>query len=58
MGVFMNIWEKLISYFTEQGVSRGLAITYIIICGLIAIMAVIVIVMRIYLIFAYHDGNK
>ena len=54
----MNIWEKLISYFTEQGVSRGLAITYIIVCALIAIMAIVVIAMRIYLIFAYHDGNK
>lgn len=54
----MNIWEKMINYFTELGISRGLAITYIIVSALIVIMAVLVVVMRIYLIFAYQKGNK
>ena len=53
----MEFIEQFISYFTDQGVSRGVAITYIAVSALIAIMAIVVIVMRIYLMFAYHDGN-
>jgi len=53
----MSIFEQAIAYFTEQGVSRGVAITYLIVSALIAIMIIVVLVMRIYLIIAYHDGN-
>ena len=53
----MNAWEKLISYFTEQGVSRGVAITYLIVSALILVMVVVVIVMRVYLMVKYHEGN-
>ncbi len=53
----MNVWEKMINFFTEKGVSRGVAIAYIIVSALIVLMAVVVIVMRIYLMIAYHDGN-
>lgn len=54
----MNIWEQLISYFTDLGVSRGVAITYLIVSALIILMALIVIVMRIYLMVTYHEGNS
>ena len=50
--------EELISFFTEQGVSRAVAIVYLVVSALIILMAVVVLVMRIYLMFAYHDGNK
>lgn len=52
-----ELWEKGIAYFTNQGVSRGVAIAYIITGIAIAIMAVVVIIMRIYLMVKYHEGN-
>lgn len=53
----MEYIEKLIKYFTDQGVSRGIAITYIAVSALILIMALVIIVMRIYLMVKYHEGN-
>jgi len=53
----MEFFENLISYFTDKGISRELAITYLVVSALIILMAVIVIIMRIYLMVAYHDGN-
>ena len=53
----MNYIEEMIKYLTDQGVSRGVAITYLIVSALILIMIIVVLVMRIYLIFAYREGN-
>ena len=53
-----ELWEKAISYFTEKGVTRGVATAYIIVSIIIAVMVLVVIAMRIYLIFAYQDANK
>lgn len=53
----MEYIEKMIKYFTDQGVSRGVAITYIIVSAVILVMVLVVIVMRIYLMVAYHEGN-
>lgn len=49
--------EELIKYFTEQGVSRGLAITYIVVSALLVVMAIVALVMRIMVVFKYHKGN-
>ena len=50
--------EQLIKYFTEKGVSRGVAITYLIVCGLLIVMAVAALIMRIIVIIKYQEGNK
>ena len=53
----MEYIEKMIKYFTDQGVSRGIAITYIAVAAVIMVMAIVVVVMRIYLMIAYHEGK-
>ena len=50
-------WEELIAFFTEKGVSRGLAITYIIVSAVLIVMALVCIVLRIIVVIKYHDGN-
>lgn len=50
--------EKAISYFTDKGVTRGVAITYLVVGALLAIMAIVVVVMRIVLIVKYQNANK
>lgn len=50
--------EELIKYFTDKGVTRGVAITYIIVSALIVVMAVAALVMRIIVIIKYQEGNK
>lgn len=50
-------WEELIAFFTEKGVSRGLAITYIIVSAVLVVMAIFALVMRIVVIVKYHEGN-
>ena len=49
--------EELIKYFTDQGVSRGLAITYIIVSAVLALMAIVALVMRIVVVVKYFKGN-
>ena len=50
----MNAYiEKFIHYFTDQGVSRGVAITYLIVSALIVVMAIVTLVMRIIVIINY-----
>ena len=51
-------WEEMIAFFTEKGVSRGLAITYIIVSAVLVILALVCIVLRIVVIVKYHEGNK
>jgi Zn-dependent membrane protease YugP len=50
--------EKFLHYFTDQGVSRGVAITYLVVSALIVVMAVVALVMRIIVIINYQEGNK
>ncbi len=50
--------EEIIKYFTDQGISRELAIAYLVVSALIVIMAVVVIVMRIILFFRYNATNN
>ena len=52
------LWEEAIKFFTEKGVSRGLAITYIIISLLLVIMAVVAFVMWIIVAIKYFAGNR
>ena len=53
----MEYIEKLITYFTDLGVSRGVAIVYLIVTALIAVMAVVALVMRIVVVIKYYKGN-
>lgn len=53
----MEYIEKLITYFTDLGVSRGVAIAYLIVTALIAVMAVVALVMRIVVVIKYYKGN-
>ena len=50
--------EKFIQYFTDKGVSRGVAITYLIVSAIIVVMAIVALVMRIIVIIKYQEGNK
>lgn len=52
-----EIWEKMIAFFTEKGVTRGLAITYIIVSAVLVLMAIICLIMRIVVIVKYQQGN-
>lgn len=51
-------WEEAIKFFTEKGVTRGLAIAYIIISMLLAIMAVVAFIMWIIVTIKYFAGNR
>jgi len=53
-----EVWNKAVSYFTDMGVSRGVAITYIIVSALLVVMALVALVMRIIVIINYKDANK
>ena len=53
----MEYIEQLISYFTDLGVTRGVAITYIIVSALLVIMAIVAIIMRIIVVIKYFEGN-
>ena len=50
--------EEIIKYFTDLGVSRGLAIAYIIVSILIVIMAIAAFVMRIMIFINYFSSNR
>ena len=50
--------EQAISFFTDKGVSRGLAIAYLVISVLLVIMAIVALIMRIIVVVKYYRGNK
>ena len=50
--------EKAIAFFTDKGVSRGLAIAYLVVSACLVVMAIIALVMRIIVMVKYFDGNK
>lgn len=52
-----ELWNEAIKYLTEQGVSRGVAITYIIVGIAIVVMALVALVMRIIVVIRYYQGN-
>ena len=54
----MNIWEELIKYFTDLGVSRGLAIAYLIVSALLVVMAIVALVMWIKVCITYNVTNS
>lgn len=54
----VELWEKGITYFTDMGVSRGVAATYIIVSILFVLMALVALVMRIIVIVKYQQGNR
>lgn len=43
--------------FSDKGVSRELAITYIIVSAVLVLLALVCLVMRIVVIVKYQDGN-
>ena len=53
-----QLWEEAIKFFTDKGVSRGLAITYIIISALLVVMAIVALVMWIIVMIKYFAANK
>ena len=53
-----ELWEKMISFFTEKGVSTGLATAYIIVSALLVVMAVVAFVMWIIVCIKYFGANK
>jgi len=50
-------WEEAIKFFTDKGVTRELAITYIIVSIVLVVMAIVALVMRIMVIVKYQEGN-
>lgn len=54
----MQYIEQLIAYFTDLGVSRELAIVYLIVSALLVIMIVVAIVMRIIVMVNYLSTNR
>lgn len=53
-----EIWENLIKYFTDQGVSRGIAIAYLIVSALLVVMAIVALFMWIYVAIKYYGANR
>ena len=53
-----NIIEKAIAYFTDLGVSRGLAIAYLIVSTLLVVMAIVALIMWIRVAVVYFSTNK
>ncbi len=51
-------WEETIKFFTEKGVSRGLAIAYIIVSLMLVVMAITAFVMWIVVMIKYFAGNR
>ena len=50
--------EQAIKFFTDKGVSRGLAIAYIAVCAALVVVAIVALVMRIIVIIKYQQANK
>ena len=53
-----ELWNQLIKMFTDTGVSKGVAVAYIIVGVLIVLMAIVALIMRIVLFARYHGANK
>ncbi len=53
----MELIEKAIKYLTDLGVTRGLAIAYLIVSALLAVMIIAALVMRIILVVKYSKAN-
>lgn len=53
-----NKMQNIINYFTDLGVSYGVAILYIVVSVLIVIMAIVALIMRIMVIIKYQQGNR
>ena len=53
-----EIWQKMIEFFTEKGVSTGLAIAYIIVSALLVVMAIVALIMWIIVCVKYFAANK
>ena len=53
----MNIWEEAIKYLTDLGVSRGLAIAYLIVGALLVVMAIVAFIMWIRVFITYNVTN-
>ena len=50
--------DELIKMFTDNGVSEGVAIAYIVVSVLIVIMAIVALVLRIIVAIRYFKGNR
>lgn len=53
-----ELWNQLIAIFTDTGISRGVAIAYIVVCILVIIMAIAAGIMRLVVFFKYHISNR
>lgn len=53
----MELFEKFIKVLTDQGVTRGVAIAYLIISALLAVLIVVALVLRIIVVVKYFEGN-
>ncbi len=54
----MEFINQLIAYFSDKGISKGVAIAYIIVGVLLAIMTIVAIVMRIIVVVRYFKSNR
>ena len=54
----MDFIKQLIAYFTEKGISTGVAIAYIVVGVLLAVMTIVAIVMRIIVVVRYFKSNR
>ncbi len=54
----IDLWDKCIEAFTEQGVNKSLAIFFIITIILIVVMAIIALIMKIIVLIKYSKGNN
>ena len=53
-----NVIEQAIAYFTDLGVTRGLAIAYLVVSALIVVMAIVALIMWIRVAVVYVKTNK
>ena len=53
-----NMWEEIVNVFTELGVSRGVAIAYLVVCALLVVMAIVALIMWIRVCIVYYKTNN
>ncbi len=53
-----NLISALIHFFTDQGISKGLAIAYLVVLGLVLVMGIICLIMWIRVCGKYYKNNK
>ena len=53
-----NIIQNLIHFFTDQGISKGLAIAYLVVLGLVVLMGIVCLIMWIRVCGKYYKNNK